>query len=210
VVPHTAGRSDSLAPADRIWFVLPQLRGLGRSAVAAHYGMADQAEARAYLADPVLRQRLEQVIAVIAEQLQQPGQTQSLQSDGSPRKDAAKAAMSLVNELDEGQTLKDLLLGEVETAQAAARQTRMTKAKSGGLETIQGSQQKTMNYISSYRFFERERPHQVSSNGLAIITENYFYSINFARQALLTAAAREPAEIAAACTNRALANIGRE
>ena len=150
------------------------------------------------------------MIAVIAEQLQQPGQTLSLQSDGSPRKDAAKAAMSLVNELDEGQTLKDLLLGEVETAQAAARQTRMRTAKSGGLETIQGSHQKMMNYISSYRFFERERPHQVSSNGLAIITENYFYSINFARQALLTAAAREPAEIAAACTNRALANMSRE
>jgi len=159
VVPHTASRSDSLAPADRIRFVLPQLLGLGRSAVAAHYGMADLAEARAYLADPVLRQRLEQVIAVIAEQLQQPGQTLSLQSDGSPRKDAAKAAMSLVNELDEGQTLKDLLLGEVETAQAAARQTRMTKAKSGGLETIQGSQQKTMNYISPYRFFSRGSAH---------------------------------------------------
>lgn len=65
-----------------IWFVLPQLRGLGHSALAEHYGMADLAEARAYLADPVLRQRLEQVIAVIAEQLQRPGQTLPLLMGG--------------------------------------------------------------------------------------------------------------------------------
>jgi uncharacterized protein (DUF1810 family) len=57
-----------------IWFVLPQLRGLGRSAMAERYGIADLAEARAYLADPLLRQRLVEVIAVIAEQLHQSGQ----------------------------------------------------------------------------------------------------------------------------------------
>lgn len=41
-----------------IWFVFPQLRGLGRSAAADTYGIADLAEARAYLADPVLGRRL--------------------------------------------------------------------------------------------------------------------------------------------------------
>lgn len=58
-----------------IWFVLPHLRGLGRSPMAERYGIADLAEARAFLADPVLRQRLEAVITVVAEQLQHPGQT---------------------------------------------------------------------------------------------------------------------------------------
>lgn len=41
-----------------MWFVFPQLRGLGRSAMAQHYGIADLAEARAYLAHPVLGPRL--------------------------------------------------------------------------------------------------------------------------------------------------------
>ena len=58
-----------------IWFVLPQLRGLGRSATAQRYGLHGLGEARAYLADPLLRQRLEQVIDVIHHQLQHPGQT---------------------------------------------------------------------------------------------------------------------------------------
>lgn len=58
-----------------IWFVLPQLRGLGQSATAKHFGIADLCEARAYLADKLLRKRLEQVIAIIAEQLLDPNQT---------------------------------------------------------------------------------------------------------------------------------------
>jgi uncharacterized protein (DUF1810 family) len=48
-----------------IWFVLPQLADLGQSEMAQRYGIADLAEARAYLADPLLRQRLEAVISVI-------------------------------------------------------------------------------------------------------------------------------------------------
>lgn len=58
-----------------IWFVLPQLIGLGRSAMAQRYGIAHLAEARTYLADPLLRQRLEAVIDVIDAQLSQPGQS---------------------------------------------------------------------------------------------------------------------------------------
>ena len=41
-----------------IWYVLPQLRGLGRSEYARFFGLADLAEARAYLAHPVLGARL--------------------------------------------------------------------------------------------------------------------------------------------------------
>ncbi len=55
--------------------MLPQLRGLGRSATAQRYGLDGLGEARAYLADPLLRQRLEQVIDVIHHQLQHPHQT---------------------------------------------------------------------------------------------------------------------------------------
>jgi uncharacterized protein (DUF1810 family) len=45
-----------------IWFVLPQLPGFGRSALAQRYGISGLTEARAYLADPLLRQRLEALI----------------------------------------------------------------------------------------------------------------------------------------------------
>jgi uncharacterized protein (DUF1810 family) len=41
-----------------MWFVFPQLRNLGRSAIARHYGIGSLEEARAYLAHPVLGPRL--------------------------------------------------------------------------------------------------------------------------------------------------------
>ena len=41
-----------------MWFVLPQLAGLGRSATARHYALAGADEALAYLAHPVLGPRL--------------------------------------------------------------------------------------------------------------------------------------------------------
>lgn len=42
-----------------MWFVFPQLRGLGFSTTARLYGIASLAEARAYLAHPLLGPRLE-------------------------------------------------------------------------------------------------------------------------------------------------------
>ncbi|TQS71819.1 DUF1810 domain-containing protein [Rhodobacteraceae bacterium] len=42
-----------------MWWIFPQLRGLGRSDVAQFYAIEDLAEAKAYLAEPVLRDRLE-------------------------------------------------------------------------------------------------------------------------------------------------------
>ena len=41
-----------------MWFVFPQLRGLGHSAMAEFYGISSLAEARAYLAHPLLGPRL--------------------------------------------------------------------------------------------------------------------------------------------------------
>jgi len=42
-----------------IWYVFPQLRGLGHSAMAQRYGITGLEEARAYLAHPLLGPRLE-------------------------------------------------------------------------------------------------------------------------------------------------------
>ena len=41
-----------------MWFVFPQLRGLGRSAMAAEYAISSREEAAAYLRHPLLGARL--------------------------------------------------------------------------------------------------------------------------------------------------------
>ena len=43
-----------------MWFVFPQLKGLGRSAIALHYGIASREEALAYWQHPSLGPRLKQ------------------------------------------------------------------------------------------------------------------------------------------------------
>jgi uncharacterized protein (DUF1810 family) len=50
-----------------MWFVFPQLRGLGRSTTAQYYGVSGVAEARAYLAHPVLGPRLLECSRALAE-----------------------------------------------------------------------------------------------------------------------------------------------
>jgi uncharacterized protein (DUF1810 family) len=48
-----------------IWFVFPQIAGLGRSSTSQHYAIRSLDEARAYLAHPVLGARLREVSAVV-------------------------------------------------------------------------------------------------------------------------------------------------
>jgi uncharacterized protein (DUF1810 family) len=48
-----------------IWWVFPQLRGLGRSEYSIFYGLADEAEARAYLQHPILGARYRECVAAV-------------------------------------------------------------------------------------------------------------------------------------------------
>jgi uncharacterized protein (DUF1810 family) len=50
-----------------MWFVFPQLAGLGRSTVSRLYAIASLDEARAYLAHPVLGPRLRECTALLLE-----------------------------------------------------------------------------------------------------------------------------------------------
>jgi uncharacterized protein (DUF1810 family) len=50
-----------------MWFVFPQLAGLGRSPMSQRYAIGSLAEARAYLAHPVLGPRLIECARVLAE-----------------------------------------------------------------------------------------------------------------------------------------------
>lgn len=54
-----------------IWYVFPQLSGLGVSRLSQTYGLADVDEATAYLRDPVLRGRLLTIAETVADQLRQ-------------------------------------------------------------------------------------------------------------------------------------------
>jgi uncharacterized protein (DUF1810 family) len=48
-----------------MWFVFPQLAGLGRSEIARYYAIGSRDEARAYLAHPVLGPRLIECAALV-------------------------------------------------------------------------------------------------------------------------------------------------
>jgi uncharacterized protein (DUF1810 family) len=48
-----------------MWFIFPQLRGLGHSATATYYGIASLDEARAYLGHPLLGVRLRQCVEAL-------------------------------------------------------------------------------------------------------------------------------------------------
>jgi uncharacterized protein (DUF1810 family) len=48
-----------------MWFVFPQLRGLGNSPAAAHYGISSIDEARAYLDHPMLGPNLREAVEAL-------------------------------------------------------------------------------------------------------------------------------------------------
>ena len=52
-----------------IWYLFPQIEGLGHSSTARAYALRDLGEACAYLRDPILRARYEEIVAAVSEQL---------------------------------------------------------------------------------------------------------------------------------------------
>lgn len=50
-----------------MWYIFPQLKGLGRSSTSEYYGLSGIKEAQVYLSDPILKARLIEITdAVIA------------------------------------------------------------------------------------------------------------------------------------------------
>src|SRR6267378_4426678 len=52
-----------------IWYMFPQIEGLGGSSTARAYAIQDLGEACDYLRDPILRARYEEMVAAVSEQL---------------------------------------------------------------------------------------------------------------------------------------------
>ena len=48
-----------------IWFIFPQMRGLGCSSMAENYGIKSIEEARAYLENPILKKRLIEISSAL-------------------------------------------------------------------------------------------------------------------------------------------------
>jgi uncharacterized protein (DUF1810 family) len=95
----TAGYDTALAEIRRgrktshwIWYIFPQLAGLGRSSIARAYAIRDLAEACEYLRDPILRARYEEIAGAVNEQL---ARGVSLKELMGGRTDAVKLVSSL-------------------------------------------------------------------------------------------------------------------
>ena len=50
-----------------IWYIFPQIKGLGRSYQSQFYGIANRQEAEAYLAEPTLNARLREITLALLE-----------------------------------------------------------------------------------------------------------------------------------------------
>lgn len=48
-----------------MWYIFPQIAGLGQSPTARHYAILDMAEARAYLAHPILGTRYREIVGAL-------------------------------------------------------------------------------------------------------------------------------------------------
>jgi uncharacterized protein (DUF1810 family) len=100
-----------------IWYVFPQLAGLGMSSLARDFAIADGDEALEYLGDPVLRGRLLAAAEAVEGQLQR---GQSLVAAMGSRIDATKLVSSLTLFECAGQRLGGEGRSEGERAEAMA------------------------------------------------------------------------------------------
>ena len=81
-----------------MWFVFPQIEGLGSSPTARRYAIRSRDEARAYLAHPVLGPRLREITEVAAALTQ--GSARSI--FGTPDDMKLRSSLTLFREVAEG------------------------------------------------------------------------------------------------------------
>jgi uncharacterized protein (DUF1810 family) len=75
-----------------IWYIFPQIGGLGRSSTAREYALRDLDEACAYLRDPLLRTRYEEISNAVAEHLSRGAPVEEVMGGST---DACKLVSSL-------------------------------------------------------------------------------------------------------------------
>lgn len=103
-----------------MWFIFPQVSGLGRSATEQHYAIRDLDEARRYLANSILGPRLRQVVGLM---LNQKGRS-ALEILGSPDDMKFRSCLTLFREAatdDSDRTLFAAALDQYYRGEADAR-----------------------------------------------------------------------------------------
>lgn len=90
-----------------IWYVFPQIGGLGMSPTAREFGIEGEGEAAAYLRDPELRSHLLSITTAVAEQLRA-GDPPSLELLMGSAIDARKVVSSLTLFRHVAQRLRDV------------------------------------------------------------------------------------------------------
>jgi len=78
-----------------MWFVFPQIRGLGFTDFNVYYGIKDLKEAQQYLSDPILGERLIEISEAV---LSQEGKT-ALEIFGNPDQRKLKSSMTLFSQI---------------------------------------------------------------------------------------------------------------
>lgn len=79
-----------------MWFIFPQIRGLGFTDYNQYYGIKDLKEAEQYLNDPILGKRLIEISEAV---LSQQGKT-ALEIFGKPDDRKLKSCMTLFNQIE--------------------------------------------------------------------------------------------------------------
>lgn len=74
-----------------MWYIFPQLKGLGRSSTSSFYGIKDLSEAKAYLNDPLLKARLIEISKALLDL----ESTDALSILGTPDHYKLKSSMTL-------------------------------------------------------------------------------------------------------------------
>jgi uncharacterized protein (DUF1810 family) len=103
-----------------MWFIFPQLAGLGRSSTAQLYGIKSRAEAEAYLAHPLLGARLRQCVEAL---LPWAGRCSAEQIFGSIDALKLRSSLTLFDHID-----PDALFGEALTGFFAGKPDERTLA----------------------------------------------------------------------------------
>ena len=79
-----------------IWFIFPQMRGLGRSSMAEYYGISSIEETRAYLDHPTLKARLIEISTAL---LQHKGKSTAYEILGTIDAIKVRSSMTLFDHI---------------------------------------------------------------------------------------------------------------
>ena len=79
-----------------IWFIFPQMRGLGHSSMAENYGITSIEEARAYLENPTLKKRLIEISTAL---LQHKGKSTAYEILGTIDTIKVRSSMTLFDQV---------------------------------------------------------------------------------------------------------------